>query len=149
MRSRPPRRTGRHGPAGARGKRRGSMSSGQTIRLICENNRRIASRLIRQAPEGAVVNIAPPRRTNDQNAKLWAMLSDVSRSMPGGRRLTPDAWKAVFMNACGHAVQFEHGLSGEPFPIGFRSSRLSKSQMGELIAFIEAWGSENGVEWSA
>jgi hypothetical protein len=52
------------------------------------------------------------------------------------------------MQACGHAVHFEAGLSGEPFPVGFRSSRLTKRQMCELIDFIQAWGDEQGVTWS-
>jgi len=125
------------------------MSAGQTVILGSEQSRAKARSLVGLAPYGAVLTIKPPARTTDQNSKLWAMLSDVSRACPGGRRLTADVWKAIFMNACGHAVQFEHGLSGEPFPVGFRSSRLSKSQMGELIDFIEAWGSENNVEWSA
>lgn len=124
------------------------MSAGQTIILGGKRAAEEAVRVIIAAPAGSVLNIRPPRRTVDQNAKLWAMLSDVSRAMPGDRRLSPDVWKAIFMNACGHAVQFEHGLSGEPFPIGFRSSRLSKAQMGELIDFIDAWGTENGVEWT-
>ena len=124
------------------------MSIGQTIILSNLRAREKAMELVDRAPAMAVVNIKPPARTREQNDKLWAMLSDVSRSMPQGRRLTPDIWKAIFMNACGHAVQFEHGLSGEPFPVGFRSSRLSKAQMSELIEFILAWGTENGVEWT-
>jgi len=67
---------------------------------------------------------------------------------PGGRFHTPDTWKALFMHACSHAVQFENGLNGQPFPIGFRSSRLSKSEMADLITFMLAWGDEQGVQWS-
>jgi hypothetical protein len=124
------------------------MASGQTLILGSVSARKEAERLVWIAPNGSVLNVREARRTLEQNDKLWAMLSDVSRAMPGGRRLTADVWKAVFMNACGHAVQFETGLSGEPFPIGFRSSRLSKSQMSDLIEFILAWGTENGVQWS-
>jgi hypothetical protein len=127
---------------------RHDVSAGQTIILDGPRSRQEAKRLVDLAPLGAVLNVREAKRTLEQNDKLWAMLSDVSRAMPGGRRLTADVWKAVFMNACGHAVQFETGLSGEPFPIGFRSSRLSKSQMSELIEFILAWGTENGVQWS-
>lgn len=122
------------------------MSAGQTV--ILRGTRSVAHKVVDAAPNGSIMVVRAPSRTNEQNAKLWAMLSDVSRAKPGGRTLTPDVWKCLFMNACGHAVQFEHGLSGEPFPIGFRSSRLSKEQMGELITFIQAWGDENGVQWS-
>ena len=120
----------------------------QMVRLVGDSQRQLACKLIMAAPPMATVKISPENRTTDQNALLWALLSDVSRSKPGGRKMTPEAWKAVMMNACGHAVQFEIGLSGEPFPMGFRSSRLTKKQCGDLIDFISAWGSENGVRWS-
>ena len=107
-----------------------------------------ACALIRKAPDGYVATIAEPKRTLSQNDKLWAMLTDVSVSMPLGRRHTPDDWKAIFMNACGWECQFVEGLDGRPFPKGFRSSHLTKSQMGDLINFIQAFGDENGVRWS-
>lgn len=113
-----------------------------------KRGRDIAHKLIDSAPVNAVVTVKPPARTLDQNAKFYAMLSDVSRAKPGGRVATPDVWKALFMHACGHAVQFEMGLNGQPFPISFRSSKLSKEQMCDLITFILKWGDANGVAWS-
>ncbi len=124
------------------------MSAGQTVVLAGQRQRDLAKSLIDRAPPYAVMNVREAKRTTDQNSKLWAMLSDVSRAKPDGRKLTPDVWKCLFMAACGHAVQFEQGLDGSPFPIGFRSSRLTKSQMMDLIDFIGAWGSEKGVKWS-
>lgn len=122
--------------------------NGQTVILAGPSQRALAIRLITQAPDRAVVNIQAERRSSDQNALMWALLSDVSRSKPQGRAHTPEVWKELFMHACGHATQFEMGLNGQPFPVGFRSSRLTKAQMGDLITFIQAWGSENGVRWS-
>ena len=122
--------------------------NGQTIILAGESQRQLAKRLIDRAPPQAVINIREGKRTLDQNAKLWAMLSDISRAKPDGRKHTPEVWKALFMHACGHAVQFEAGLSGQPFPIGFRSSRLTKREMVDLIDFIGAYGEEHGVLWS-
>jgi hypothetical protein len=61
------------------------------------------------------------------------MISDVSRAKPEGRTHTPEIWKCLFMQSCGHKVRFEIGLDGEPFPVGFHSSRLSKSQFADLI----------------
>ena len=122
--------------------------SGQTVILCGNRQREFAKALVNAAPLGAVLNIREATRTTEQNAKLWAMLSDVSRAKPQDRRATPDVWKALFMNACGHAVQFEAGLDGRPFPIGFRSSRLTKAQMSEMIEFVYAFGAENGVIWT-
>jgi hypothetical protein len=121
---------------------------GQTVILVGSGQRELAKRVIDEAPVGAVVNVRQPSRSLDQNAKLWAMLSDIARAQPLGRRHTTETWKCLFMQACGHAVHFEAGLSGEPFPVGFRSSRLTKRQMCELIDFIQAWGDEQGVTWS-
>jgi len=122
--------------------------TGQTIRLVGPTQRRHAKTMIDAAPDAAVVNIREATRTTDQNAKMWAMLSDVSRSKPEGICQNSDMWKAVFMNACGHEVQFVNGLDGQPFPTGFRTSRLSKSQFSELIEFIYEYGSRHGVVWS-
>ena len=121
------------------------MSAGQTVRLVGEVQRALAKRLIDQAPPRAIVNIRPETRTNEQNALLWSLLSEVSRAKPDGRLHTPDVWKALFMSACGHAVQFEVGLDGHPFPLGFRSSRLNKQQMSDLVEFILQYCAEKGV----
>lgn len=124
------------------------MSVGQTIILYGLSSRQKAESIINAAPSGSVVTVKPPKRSVEQNSKLWAMLSDVSRAKPEGRCHTPDVWKHLFMSACGHEVQFLMGLDGNPFPAGFRSSRLTKDQMAELISFIDAWGTERGVVWS-
>lgn len=119
-----------------------------TVALSNPYSRLRAHALIDKAPPSYFCRIEAPKRTDDQNAKLWAMLTDVSVSKPQGRKHTPEMWKCIFMQACGHEVQFLNGLDGLPFPAGFRSSRMTKAQMSELIEFIGAWGSENGVKWS-
>lgn len=125
------------------------MSAGQTVVLNNAHARDTARRLVDHAPPGAIVNIREANRTSGQNALMWALLSDVSRAKPDDRTHTADMWKNLFMHACGHAVQFENGLDGQPFPVGFRSSRLTKAQMTELIEFILSWGTQNGVQFSA
>lgn len=125
------------------------MTAGQTIALHSMRNRDTAKRLIDAAPVGAVVNVRAANRTTEQNARMWAMLSDVSRAKPEGRELPPDLWKCLFMSACGHKVRFEPGVDGEGVvPIGFRSSRLSKADMSELIECIAEYGARHGVVWS-
>lgn len=119
-----------------------------TVRLTGDYSRAQAKRLIDQAPSGFVMTVAEPKRSLDQNAKFHAMLSDISRAKPMGRRHTPDDWKAILMNACGWECQFIEGLDGRPFPQGFRSSLLTKSQMTTLIEFMLAWGAEQGIRWS-
>lgn len=107
-----------------------------------------AKELIDKAPDGFIAEVREPRRTGEQNEKFWAMLSDISRAKPMGRRHTPEDWKAILMNACGWECQFIEGLDGRPFPQGFRSSQLTKSQMSTLIEFMLAFGAEHGIAWS-
>lgn len=122
--------------------------AGQRIILRGESQRSFAKDLIDKAPKNAVVNIREGKRTTEQNDKMWAMISDVSRAKPDGRMATPETWKALFMHACGHEVQFVLGLNEEPFPVGFRSSRLSVGQMADLITFIYQFGDEHEVRWT-
>ena len=119
-------------------------------RVILTNDfsRQRAKGLIDKAPSGFVMEVREPRRSLDQNDKLWAMLSDIAASKPMGRMHTPDDWKAIAMNACGWECQFCEGLDGRPFPIGFRSSQLTKSQMSTLIDWLQAFGDEHQVRWS-
>ena len=120
----------------------------QTVVIDSQYRRDLAQRLVAAAPVGAVMTISPAKRTADQNARFWSMLSDISRAKPEGRVHTPEAWKALFMHALGHSVRFEMGLNGEPFPVGFRSSRLTKAQMSDLMEFMSAWAAERGVIFS-
>ena len=119
-----------------------------TVILRTQAHRDLACSIVLRAPPGFVVRVTEPKRTGEQSDKMWAMLGDISRSKPLGRRHTPDDWKAIAMNACGWECQFIEGLDGRPFPKGFRSSQLSKSQMSTLIDWLQAFGDENAVRWT-
>jgi hypothetical protein len=122
--------------------------TGQTVILRGDTQRALAKRLIDQAPQRAVMNIRPETRSSEQNAKMWAMLSDVARTKPEGRELTTDKWKALFMDAIGIPADWEPGINGGVVNVGYRSSRLTKEQMSEMIEQIYAYGAEHGVEWT-
>lgn len=116
--------------------------------LINDLVRHHAINAIRSAPQNARVTISEAQRTIDQNAKLWAMLSDVANAKPEGRNWAPETWKSAFMHYLGHQVRFCEGLDGSgPFPLGFHSSRLSVAQMGDLITCIQEYGDRHGVVW--
>lgn len=118
------------------------------VALTSDYQRARAKRLVDAAPDGFVAIIQEPKRSLDQNDKMHAMLADIALSKPLGRAHTPDDWKAIAMNACNWECAFCEGLDGRPFPIGFRSSRLTKSQMSTLIDWLQAFGDEHGVRWS-
>ena len=121
----------------------------QTVRLHGASQRSFAKSLIDRAPHGAVLTIREATRSTEQNSKMWAMLSDISRAKPEGRHWVPETWKAAFMHCLGHQIQFCEGLDGSgPFPLGFRSSRLSVSQMADLITCIQEYGDRHSVAWT-
>lgn len=116
--------------------------------LHSDSQREHAMRLIAQAPKGYVMTVKEPTRSLEQNDKFWAMLTDLSMQKPEGRLGTPDDWKYWIMHACSFECQFMTGLDGRPFPIGFRSSKLTVAQMRDLIDWMMAYGAEHGVVWS-
>lgn len=99
------------------------------------------------APMGFRVEIKEPKRTHDQNDALWAYLTDISKQVDHqGRKYDAETWKAIFMNALGTEMRFVPTLGGDSvFPLGMKSSALSKREMSDLIEFIIAFGVQHGV----
>ena len=119
-----------------------------TVRLTGQAQRAYARRLIEAAPDYAVMTIKAGDRTLEQNSMMWSLLTSISRAKPEGRQWPPETWKAAFMHALGHQVQFADGLDGSgPFPLGFRSSKLSKPQMSLLIEYMLEYGARHGVDF--
>ncbi len=120
------------------------------IRLTSDYARERAVAAILKAPDGYEVHLKPRKRSTEQNSLMWAVLTDISRAKPEGRCHTPEVWKELFMHAMGHELRFNMGLNGEPFPAGFRSSKLTVGQMSELIEFIYATVAKKGwhVDWT-
>lgn len=107
-----------------------------------------AMNAVRAAEIGDEVTVRKPKRPDIQNAKMWAMLADVARAKPEGRSWVPEVYKAAFMHSLGHQIMFADGLDGSgPFPIGFRSSKMSVGQMSDLITTIYQYGDKHGVDW--
>lgn len=103
---------------------------------------------VRNAPDGWSVTVSERKRSGIQNNKLWAMLADVANAAPEGRQWTPETWKCAFLHSLGHQVRFAEGLDGSgPFPLGFSSSKMSISQMADLITTIYQYGDKHGVVW--
>lgn len=125
------------------------MSDKVTIKLVGPEQRQRAQKLILRAPADYVVTISEPTRTLDQNAKLWAMIADCQRDIPDMRGMDGEDIKLRFMDALGAEMRYLPKLDGAGFfPVGHRSSQLSKSQFAALIELIYAHGAAHGVRWS-
>jgi len=102
---------------------------------------------IRRAPDGCRVEFKEPQRSLDQNAKMWAGLTDIAaQATHGGRKYSTDQWKVLFLHALGRETQFIPALDGSGFiPFGQSSSDLSKKEMSDLLELMQSWGAEHGV----
>jgi hypothetical protein len=123
--------------------------TGHTIILGTERAAKEAVRVILAAPNGSVLKVSAPKRSNEQNDKFWAMVGDISRAKPEGRELPPDVWKALLMAEAGFKPRFEMSLDGQGvIPVGYKSSRLTKAEFSDLIEAAYAYGAQHGIQWS-
>jgi NinB protein len=114
-----------------------------------EAARKAICRHVLAAPVGHVVTIKEPIRNLDQNAKMWAMLSDLERQCQWhGVKLVAEEWKDL-LSAGLVQSRVVPNLEGNGFVIlGQRTSNLTKGQFASLIELIYAFGAERGVVWS-
>lgn len=119
------------------------------IRLTSPAARQAAMRQISQAPEGYVCIVKEATRSLEQNARMWAMLTDVSNQVDWyGQTLTPEEWKCV-LTAAMKKQKVVPGIDGGFVVVGARTSKMGVREMGELMELIEAFGAQQGVRFSA
>ena len=100
------------------------------------------------APAGWHVTFRPPTRSLDQNARMWAMLGDVSKQVEWyGKKLSPDAWKCVF-SASLKKQDVVPGLHGDFVVIGRSTSAMTIREMSDLMELMAAFGAERGVRFT-
>lgn len=86
-------------------------------------------------------------RSTEQNSKMWAMLHEVSVQVDWyGQKLTDDEWKDVFTAAL-KKQRAVPGLDGGFVILGARTSKMTVSEMSELIELMTAFGVERGVQF--
>jgi hypothetical protein len=101
------------------------------------------------AGQRVVVEIKPETRTLAQNARLWAMLTDVSKQVNWyGRKLSQEEWKHVF-TASLSKQDVVPGIDGGFVVLGKSTSKMTKPEMSELQDLIEAFGAQQGVRFTA
>ncbi len=118
----------------------------KTLTITGEVARKAICRHVLTADEGYIVTIAEPSRNLEQNAKMWAMLADISEQTDWhGNKLNPEEWKDL-LSAGLVQSKVVPNMTGNGFVIlGQRTSKLSKSQFAALIELITAFAVERGV----
>lgn len=97
-----------------------------------------------------VVTVKPETRSLEQNARLWAMLTEVSEQVEWyGRKLTPTDWKHIFSSSL-RKLEVVPNLDNTGFvALGLSTSNMTRGEMSDMQTLIEAFGAERGIKFSA
>jgi hypothetical protein len=113
---------------------------------------------VREARPGSRVEFKGPKRSNDQNGAMWAMLGDITDQLTwSGRKLEDESWKLIFLDALRRSMSDDRqamdlvpNIDGTGFVdiSGKSSSDLEHEEMRDLLTIIRAFGDQHGVVWS-
>lgn len=122
------------------------------MKFILAHNtaRQRAIEAVKSAPDGYVIIIKESTRSLDQNAALWAILSEIAEQVVWhGSKLDAESWKCVLSAALRKQVAVPN-IEGNGFVVlGQSTSKMSKSEFSELLALSEAFAAEQNVKRSA
>ena len=96
-----------------------------------------------------VLELRPETRSLAQNARLWAMLTEISQQVNWhGRKLSPEDWKNVF-SASLKKQDAVPGIDGGFVVLGQSTSKMTRAEMSEMQELMEAFGAQQGVKFPA
>ena len=118
-----------------------------TLVLVSPAIRQKAAYWASKLPDGTRVDFKEPKRSLEQNSRMWAMLTDVATQLPWhGIKLSADDWKLIFLDSLKRELRMVPNLDGNGFVnLGRSSSDLSKAEMTDLITLVEMFGAKHGV----
>lgn len=130
------------------------MSEKRTYKLISDQVRAHCIDEIARAPLGKVVIVQDPTRTLEANARLHAMLTDISKQRDYmGKKRDVEFWKGLFVSAhaiaTGKPCEIVPGLEGEFIAIRESTATMSGKKLASVMEYIEAWAINEGVRFSA
>lgn len=127
--------------------------SRRILKLTGNLARQAACRYINDAPDGYIFRLTPETRTLDQNAKLHAMLTDISKQAKYlGAKRDVEFWKGLFVSgwqiATGEKPEIVPGLEGEFINIRESTTTIGIRRMASLIEYVQAWAAMNEIQMS-
>ena len=94
-----------------------------------------------------IIRPAKESRNLEQNSALWAALTDISEQVVWhGQKYSPEDWKDI-ISAAWRGERYAPGIGGGVVALGISTSKLPKEDFSELLEYIYAWGTEQGVKF--
>ena len=98
-----------------------------------------------QAGKKLVLSLTEETRSNEQNAKMWATLAEISNQVNWyGQKLTAEEWKWV-LSASLKKQRAVPGIDGGFVVLGQSTSKMTIAEMSEMIELAVAFGTQQGV----
>lgn len=125
----------------------------QSFKIVDENVRLRVMAAIERLPLSPVCEITikeyKKNRNLEQNKKMWAMLNDISNQVVWhGHKLSKENWKDIF-SASLKQQQVVPGLDNNFVVLGAHTSKMTISELSELIELMMAFGTHHNVRWLA
>lgn len=124
------------------------MSSREIVQIKSADDRRKIARWAAGVPLGTSVEFRAPRRSTDQNALMWSLLTQISKQVEWfGKKRSPEDWKDLATAAL-RGAEFVPGITpGTVVPLGMRTSQMTSAEISELIESLYAFGAERDVKF--
>lgn len=117
---------------------------------------RMNQHIVAETQAGRVLRVAvgEPKRSHEQNDRMWAMLTEVSEQLEWPvdgrmRKLSAEEWKDILTAGLKREQKIAQGIDGGFVILGQRTSQMSKRELSDLMELISAFGAERGVTFSA
>jgi len=118
------------------------------IRLVNDVARRTAASWAWGSDLNTLVTFATPlKRTLQQNAAMWAALTEIAEQVPWhGQMLAPDDWKLLFLADMDRGARMVPALDGRGWVnLNTSSSALRVAEFAALLDAIHKFAAEHGV----
>lgn len=95
-----------------------------------------------------VLTIEQEKRSQEQNALMWSVLTDLSKQVLWhNEKLSKDEYKDL-LTAGLKKQRAIPGIDGGFVVLGTSTSKMTKQDMSDLITLAHAFGDEREVKWS-
>lgn len=136
----------------------------KTIRLVHAAARAMAQRECQIAPDGYMVTISEPTKKRIQEEKYHAQIGDIAKqSTYAGRKWSDEDMKRILIDEFADDMRnagtpLHEDLTGRLIPsedgrrviqLGIQSRNFYVAEASQFIEFLNAWGADRDVKWSA